>query len=329
MLVDRLNLFYEEPNPDRWVPSDRHLRAFARRLVRGAARIGGQKRVFLNLCKGLDRIGIQYKTNDFRYAFRNPGEVVSIVGKAHLLSSKRWQNPIVLGPAVYSHPSEYPALLADYPNIRRIVVPGEWMRKMCEPYWGARVIAWPVGIDVDEWKSANETTTTDFVIYDKIRWEHETFESNLISPIRSILGERQLSFREIRYGFYREDEFRKLLNKCRAMIFLCEHETQGIAYQQALSAGVPILAWDRGGMWRDPAYYPDKALFGPVSAVPYWDGRCGVKFANLSDFTDALSHFLGRLRCNDFNPRDYVLENLTLEKCAQRYVEIVRGAMSP
>ena len=42
--------------------------------------------------------------------------------------------------------------------------------------------------------------------------------------------------------FYREEEYRAALNKCRAMVFLCEHETQGIAYQQALSCDVPIFA---------------------------------------------------------------------------------------
>ena len=37
------------------------------------------------------------------------------------------------------------------------------------------------------------------------------------------------------------------------MVFLCEHENQDIAYQQALACGVPILAWDRGGYWQDIA----------------------------------------------------------------------------
>jgi hypothetical protein len=54
------------------------------------------------------------------------------------------------------------------------------------------------------------------------------------------------SFAEIRYGFYREEEFWDLLGRSRTMIFLCASETQGIAYQQVLSCGVPILAWDRG-----------------------------------------------------------------------------------
>ena len=104
------------------------------------------------------------------------------------------------------------------------------------------------------------------------------------------------------------------------MVFLCEHETQGIAYQQALACGVPILAWDRGGEWQDPSYYPNKVKFGPVSSVPYWDIRCGVKFSEKDEFSCQLENFLGLLKKNILSPREYILENLTLEKCAEQYV---------
>jgi hypothetical protein len=99
------------------------------------------------------------------------------------------------------------------------------------------------------------------------------------------------------------------------MVFLCEHETQGIAYQQALACGVPILAWERGGFWQDPSYFPDKVKFISVSSVPYWDNRCGVKFNNISEFSTKLEEFLDKLNSHKFTPRDYILENLTLEKC--------------
>jgi hypothetical protein len=55
--------------------------------------------------------------------------------------------------------------------------------------------------------------------------------------------------------------------------------TQGIAYQQALSCGVPILARDRGGHSQDPSYYPHKVIFSLVTSVPYSDGRCGRRFS--------------------------------------------------
>ena len=150
----------------------------------------------------------------------------------------------------------------------------------------------------------------------------------LIEPIRAALRKHGRSFREIRYGLYGEEDFHTLLGKCRTMIFLCEHETQGLAYQQALSCGVPIIVWDRGGPWSDPAYFPHKAVFEPVTSVPYWDDRCGQKFSDFVEFELVWNTFWADVKNARFNPRAYILENLTLEKCAQNYVEIARSCSS-
>ena len=112
------------------------------------------------------------------------------------------------------------------------------------------------------------------------------------------------------------------LSNSKSVIFLCEHESQGLAYQQILSTGTPILAWERGGYWQDPYYYPEKVKFKPVSAVPYWDNRCGVKFTSADDFDKQLQAFLTGL--SGFNPRSYIMKNLTLEVCAKKYLEIYR-----
>lgn len=103
---------------------------------------------------------------------------------------------------------------------------------------------------------------------------------------------------------------------------MCEHETQGAAYQQILASGTPILAWDRGGYWQDPSYYPNKVKFEPVSSVPYWDNRCGLKFTNINEFAEKLDAFLKMISV--FKPRDFILENLTLEICAEKYLAIYK-----
>lgn len=320
-----INLFYEEPEEDRWLSFDRYPRAFIRRIVRGKPKIGGQKRVFLNLCAGLDRLGISYRVNDYRYIQRHPQEVACIIGKTHVLDKIAWKNPILFGAAVFSHPCDDPQIFNRLP-VKKILVPGEWMRKMCEPDYSDCVLAWPVGIDTDEWTlTPIEQKDIDFLVYDKVRWEHSKFERELITPIQSHLQAQGLSVATIRYGFYKEEEFRALLNRSKAMIFLCEHETQGIAYQQALSCGVPILAWDRGGFWQDPSYFPDKVKFSPVSSVPYWDHRCGIKFNDTTDFFPKLQDFLDILNRKQFAPRDYILENLTLEISAQKYIQILNA----
>ncbi len=324
-----LNLFYEEPECDRWLPLDRYPRRIIRRLVRGKPRPSGQMRVFLNLCAGLERIGIPYRVNNYRHIQQHPQEVACIVGKPHILDKIKWKNSILFGAAVFSHPS-YDSELLNRLLISKILVPGEWMRKMWSPYYGDKVLAWPVGIDTDKWTpfSQIDRKDIDILLYDKVRWEHERYEDTLIAPIRSCLERQGLKIAVIRYGFYREEDFQALLGRSKAMIFLCEHETQGIAYQQVLSCGVPILAWDRGGFWQDPSYFPHKVKFAPVSSVPYWDDRCGLKFKDFSEFPDMLEEFLDKLGRQEFAPRDYILSNLTLEKCAQHYVEILAAAQN-
>ena len=282
--MQTLNLFYEEPDFDRWLPFDRYPRSLIRRIVRGRPRAGGQTRVFLNLCAGLDIMAIPYRINGYRYIERHPDELACIIGKPHVLNKTHWRNPILFGAAVYSHPLADPDLLKRLP-VRKVLVPGEWMRQMCEPYYGGAVVDWPVGIDTESWKRDLDTQKTfDFLLYDKVRWEHQNYELTLIEPIRQELRRRGFTYSEIRYGYYEEETFREKLRTSRAMIFLCEHETQGIAYQQALACGIPILAWDRRGYWRDPEFYPHRVKFGPVTSVPYWDERCGRTFADAGEF---------------------------------------------
>lgn len=320
-----LNLFYKEPNDDRWLPYDRYPRAVVRRLVRGRPRPGGQTRVFLNLREGLRRIGVSVRVNDFGFARRNPSALACIVGKTFLLDKIRWKNPIVFGAAIYSHPLDDIHLLDRLP-IKKVLAPGPWMREMCKPFWGEAVIDWPVGIDTELWAPTRpDVKSSDVLIYDKVRWEHERYEEALLEPIRDALRKSGVTFQEIRYGRYREEDFHAALSRCRSMIFLCEHETQGIAYQQALSCGVPIFAWDRGGPWRDPSYYPHKVVFAPVTSVPYWDDRCGMRFKDACEFAASWGDFWERVKAGCFAPRDYILENLTLEKCARRYVEIAES----
>ena len=323
-----LNLFYEEPESDRWLPFDRYPRRIVRRLLRGPPRATGHRRVFLNLCAGLDRIGVRYRVNDYGYAGRNPDELACIIGKSQVLEKMDWKNPILFGAAVFSHPSDDPHLFERRP-VKKILVPGAWMKELWKPFWDETIAVWPVGIDTDRWRPASAAQKRiDVLLYDKVMWDRERADACLIEPIRESLRQAGRSVREIRYGAYREAEFAATLAECRTMIFLCEHETQGIAYQQALACGVPILAWDRGGYWRDPAYFPAKVKFQPVTSVPYWDERCGRTFAAVEAFDDAWDHFWDEARSGRFDSRSYILENLTLEQCARQYMQYVRDVSS-
>ncbi len=317
-----LNIFYEEPDPDRWFPLDRYPRRLVRRLVRGPAQPGGAERVFLNLCAGLDRIGVPYRANDYRHIRRNPEELACVVGKPFVLDKIPRQTPILFGTSIYSHPLDDPDLPRRRP-IRRVLVPCPWVRDMFAEVWPGRVQVWPVGIDTDRWAPAADAgRDIDVLIYDKISWQRERLVRELIEPLHAELRRRGLRVQTLRYGTYREDDLHALRLRSRSMVYLSRHETQGIAAQQMLASDVPLFVWDEGGLWQDPKYAPHLVRFGPVSSMPFWDERCGTKFRGPADMVEAFGRFWPAVEAGSFAPRAFMLENFTLAKRAQAYVEI-------
>ncbi|WP_316804875.1 glycosyltransferase [Pedobacter nototheniae] len=320
-----INLFYEEPNPDRWIKYDRYPRQIIRSLVRRKPRPGGVMMIALELMKGLDLLKMPYRFNDYKYARKHPNELICIIGKPHLIFEKRFKNPILFGAGTFSHPIECPDFFTKYPNVKKMLVPGPWMEKMCKPYYGDQVCAWPVGIDSEKWSPEikQQHKSIDFLIYDKFALANQINNEQFLLPILKILDSYNLNYKIIRYGSYTHDDLINDLAIAKAAIFLSNHETQGIAYQQILATGTPILAWDEGGYWKDPSFYPELVKYKSVSSVPYWDDTCGVKFKDLSNFKSSLDLFLSKIET--FSPRSYILKNLTLEISAQAYINIVQA----
>lgn len=318
-------LFYEEPDPDRWFKFDRYPRQIIRRIIRGKTKPGGVMMIALELMKGLDQLKIPYRFNDYRYVKKHPEQLIGVIGKPQLIFEKKFKNPILFGAGIYSHPIDCPDLFERYPNVQKILVPGPWIENMFKPYYGDKVTSWPVGIDTDKWQpNTDDPKKIDFLIYDKVRWKHDEFEKLLIQPIKNRLDASGYRYQLLKYGSYKPIDLQEKLKASKAVIFLCEHETQGIAYQQILSTNTPILAWDRGGFWEDPSYFPELVKYEGVSSVPYWDQRCGLKFANAEQFEQKLPIFMQKLNVGAFSPRAYILENLTLEMCAKKYLEIMQ-----
>ncbi len=141
--------------PDRWVPFDRYPRAVVRRLLRGPGWPGGHMRVFLNLCAGLDRLGVPYRVNDYRPASQSRGSRV----RDRQAAGAR-EDPVRdadrIRCAGYDHPIDNPTLFSDH-NIRGVLVPAKWVRQR-EPHWGDKVHVWPVGIDTDGWQPSPNVT---------------------------------------------------------------------------------------------------------------------------------------------------------------------------
>ena len=73
-----------------------------------------------------------------------------------------------------------------------------------------------------------------------------------------------------------------------------------------------------------PCYIVDKLTWDDrpgvsvsSSSAPYFDGRCGVKTSDLS----SLDFFMNHLE--NYKPREYIMNTLSLEKCASEYIELL------
>lgn len=320
----QLALYYLPlPEHDRWFPGDRFLRRIARRILRGKPRPGGIDIVFINLCKGLDLLDIPYEVN-IPFNKLAIHQVVCIFGKGTAcLNEYQQPNPIVAGIGLMTHPAQWPDLCKKYP-VKRYLQHSTWCNDLYVPYYGNEICQdlWPVGIDTAYWSSSDTPKQFDFLIYNKIHWNKEKLNNEFVNPLKRQLEDGGFSYREIVYGKYKREEYKTLLNATRAMIFIAEHESQGLAYQEALSMDVPILAWNQGKIM-DPQYKVWSDFGKPATSVPYWDSRCGETFVSILDFREQLNLFWNNLIAGLYKPKAYVDDFLTLKLCAQRFVEIV------
>jgi hypothetical protein len=101
------------------------------------------------------------------------------------------------------------------------------------------------------------------------------------------------------------------------MAFLCEHETQGLACEEAMAMNVPVFAWEEQRLV-DPRQLPFAAPDLKVSSVPYFDETCGVTF-KVDELESAFDTFWSNLP--GYKPRDYIAANLSPESTALVYLE--------
>lgn len=271
---------------------------------------------FLSLRRSLERYGCDVRVNDFAEARRRPGYPIGLAGYPSVMAKVDLPNPRIFGPGDFGTPPAAAEVAAD-PRYRILIQPSEWFCDLYRPYCGDKLLAWPVGIDADAWPDASlEPKSVDVLIYDKIRWNRDTLTPQHVDAAAAHLQARGLSYKILTYGEHHQSEFKATLRAARSMLFICEHETQGLAYQEAMAANVPVLAWDDGKLV-DP-YLASFAQPGlAVSTVPYFDARCGLTFRS-GEFPEVFDAFWARRAT--FTPRAYVLEALSMDAAAEAYL---------
>jgi hypothetical protein len=242
--------------------------------------------------------------------------------------------------AVYS--PTYPIDVSKYPNTRFIFGPHfsvfpeqnlQWIKGPNTTYiqpgkWAADV--WkvsplcrdmqikpvPYGVDTNQFTEtiSQEKRTQVFVYY-------KTRNPDDLQFITDKLREFGIAFTLFSYdNRYNEAEYIQCLHNAKYGIWVGRHESQGFALEEALSCNVPLLVWDVLSMNQE--YGPNYDDI-PATVVPYWDSRCGEIFYKREHFDYTYRLFMSKL--HQFKPREYVLSKLTIEKCEQQFINLIKN----
>jgi hypothetical protein len=202
------------------------------------------------------------------------------------------------------------------------IQPSEWT---CN-YWKVfntpvrnRTIVFPFPVNVDKfYPTKNIQERNKVFIYFKHRDQAE------LIFLDNFLKNKGIEYRLFSYkNKYQENDYLNYLRDSKYGIILDAHESQGFAIQEAMSCNVPLFVWNVNSMQQEQNNYKNEYLNIYATSIPYWDSRCGEYFFNKEELENTFNTFIEKI--NTYKPRDYILENLTIEKCAERLSCIVEN----
>jgi hypothetical protein len=97
-------------------------------------------------------------------------------------------------------------------------------------------------------------------------------------------------------------------------------ESQGFALEETLSCNVPLFVWSVSSLTQEYRQnYPDIS----ATTIPYWDERCGEYIHNMGEIEEKFTIFLQKVENGRYKPREFVLENLSIDVCERKMIELI------
>lgn len=234
----------------------------------------------------------------------------------HIDVAKYPNSKFLFGPHFSTFPEKTQMKIISGKNVM-YTQPSEWASKiwrddpLCKDI---RIESLPFGVDTEKFKPTGEEKTDLVFLYFKSR--HPDTLTIMKSFLKAVNVNNYIIFNYTTK--YKENEYIECLKRCKYGIWVGRHESQGFALEEALSMNVPLLVWNVKSInEEDGCRYPDI----PATTIPYWDNRCGESFTNIQELPNTFNVFISKL--HTYTPREYILENLTMEICEKRLIELI------
>lgn len=232
-------------------------------------------------------------------------------------TSKYPNKKFIFGPHFSTFPTDKLNIIKNVHNNSVYIQPSMWTKELWEPYvkkinLPIEVFSFPV--NTERFKPDKGIEKRDRVfIYFKRRNPNELMELINFCKYKNILP---IVIDYVRK--YEEEDYLDCLKNAKFGIILDAHESQGFAIEEALSCDVPLLVWNAKTMNQE---YGSK--YGAISctSVPYWDERCGEIFYDVNELEETFNKFV--LKLDKYEPRKYIEENVSVEKCTERLKELL------
>lgn len=230
--------------------------------------------------------------------------------------SKYPNTKFMFGPHFSVFPNEHQMKQIEYKS-SIYIQPSEWAKNVWTNFSCCsrnRIEILPFGVDTQLFKEMYDIRDRKNVfIYFKRRMPYEV---KLIFNFLLKKGYKPVVFDYVKR--YSEQDYIKYLQNAKFGVWLDAHESQGFALQEALSCNVPLLVWSVTSMNQEAgSSYPNIN----ATTIPYWDERCGESFTNIIELQAKFNKLIENI--DTYKPRDFILDNLSIEKCSQKFIELV------
>lgn len=222
---------------------------------------------------------------------------------------------LIVGPNIMVRSNQFGGIMA-LPEIDLCIVPSDWVRIAYgedAPDLIGRIKVWYAGINERFWQPEHTAPRGNYVL---VYWKTESEE--FICEIEDKLRKYGWQPIRLRYGHYKAEDYRKLLAKSAFGVFISISESQGLALAEAWSMDVPTVVWNPQRLKK---HYQDVDYYSTVSSCPYLNPMVGVEWKEMEQFEAFFAHAPETLP--NFQPRKWILENMTDIIAAQKMVELV------